>query len=108
MRLRRGDPALALLFKAVQDEHRLLELDGVNRTVRAADAVFDDLQDSGAIKPLENFRRIMLDATLRKVQCVTEELSHRNRQCHQIPLAAANPYERLLRIGHFSIRPERV
>ena len=51
--LGRGDPARALLLEAVQDEHRFLELHGVDHAVLAARLVFDHFQNAGADETLE-------------------------------------------------------
>ena len=43
----RGDAALALLLKAVKDEHSFRELDGVDGPIGVALVVLDHLQHAG-------------------------------------------------------------
>ena len=76
---RRGDPALALLLEAVQDEHRFRELDRVDRSIRAAGIVFDHLQHAGTTEALEHLGRIVLVAHLCQRQRVTETPTHIGR-----------------------------
>ena len=89
-----GDPALALLLEAVQDEHRFLKLHRVDRAVRATRVVFDHFQDTNAAEALEHLRRVVPITMLGEVQGVTEELPHLNRQRHQVFLAAPDPDQR--------------
>ena len=60
----------------MQDEHRFLELHGVDRAVGAARVIFDHFQDAGAAEALEQLRRVVPIAVLGEVQGVTEELPH--------------------------------
>ena len=52
----RGDPALALLLEAVQDEHGFLELHGVDGAIRAAGIVCDNLERSSAPESVKYLR----------------------------------------------------
>jgi len=97
----RDNSALALLLEAVQDKHRLLELHGVDGTIRSADIVFDYLQDTGTSEAFEHFRRVVLPAVLGEVQGVTEELPYVGGERHQVFFATSEPHERLFFVGHW-------
>ena len=79
--LRRGDPLLALLLDAVQDERGFFELHGVDGAVRATGIVIDHLEHTGAAKALEHLRCVMLIARLSKGQCITKEPPHARTLC---------------------------
>ena len=92
----------------MQNEHGLLELHGVDGTIRAASIVFDYLNDATTAKAFERFRCVMLITSLCKVQGVTEELPHGSRKRHQILFSAPNPAERFFFVGHTFIIHEQV
>src|ERR1700679_1258071 len=74
-----GNPMLALLLEAVQDEYRFLELHRIDRAICAASVIFDDLKHTGTTKAFKRFRRIMLIASLSKRQREPKKSPHVNR-----------------------------
>jgi hypothetical protein len=101
-------PAFALFLEAMQHKDGFFELDGVDSTVRPSRIVFNHLQNSRASESLQDLGCVMLLAILGKVQGVTEELPHYNRQSHQVPFAAPNPEQRFFGGKHNLIIPEQV
>lgn len=101
-------PLLLFFLEAVQDEHRFLELHGIDRAVGATCVVLDDFQDAGTAEALEHFRRIVPVAVLGEVQGMPEELAHAGRKRHQVLLAAPDPDERFFLFGHRHSIPEQI
>ena len=89
----------------MQDEHGLLELDGIDSAVRAADVVFDHFQDAGPAESLHHLRRVVLVTALREVKGVTEELPYIGRKGHQVFFAPSDPDERFVLCCHTCIIP---
>jgi len=92
----------------VQDEHRLLELHGIDCAVRTACIILNHFEDTGAAEALEHLRRVVPIAVLGEVQGVTEELPHVDRKRHQVFLAAPDPDQRFFLNGHLNIISEQV
>ena len=92
----------------MQDKYSFVELHGINRAVGAAGIVFNDLKPSGAAKTPEHLRGIVLITGLGKGKCVTEDSPYVGGQCHQVLVAAAYPFERLLVVAHCPIILEQV
>ena len=97
--------ALTLLLEAMQDKHRFRKFDGVDGAIGAAGIVFDNFQNTSPSKAFEWLCRVMLAASLREIQGVTKELPHIRRQRHKVFLAAADPDERLIFVGHALVIP---
>ncbi len=75
----------------MQNEDRLRELYRVDRPVRTACIIFDNLKDASTAETLERLCGAMPIATLGKVQRMAKEFAHICRKRHQIFLASANP-----------------
>ena len=57
--LGRGDAALALLLKAVKDEHRFCKLHGLHGAVSATHIVFHHLKNPGTTEAFEHLDRVV-------------------------------------------------
>ncbi len=79
----------------MQNENRLPKLDRVDGAVSSVRIVLRYFQNSGSAETLQYLGGVVLLALLGKIQGVTEKLPHRNRQHHQVFLAAPHPIKTL-------------
>lgn len=60
----------------MQHIHGILELDGVDNSVRSPSIVFNGVKNTRTTEALQNLRGTMLIAQLHEIQSVPEELSN--------------------------------
>jgi hypothetical protein len=91
----------------VQDEDCFLKPDGVHGAIRSVRIVFDHLQHRSVSKAFQRLGCFVPLAVPSKMQCMPEEPSHKNRQRHQVLLAAPNPDQRCFNFSCRLIIPEK-
>jgi len=81
----------------MQHEHGRLKSHRVHRSIGAAGAEFDDLNDAGIAKAAQHLAVFVSASRLREILAVTKYVNHHSRQRYEILLTAAHPYEWLYR-----------
>lgn len=82
--LRRTDALVRLLLETVQDIHRILETNRIDRTVGIAVIVFHHFQYTRRAEALERLGLIRFQTLLSKVQGVSDNVNHAIRHRQQI------------------------
>ena len=90
----RGDSPRGLLLKDVQHVDGRPELDGVDRPIRIAIVIFDNLQDARAVEPSEWLGARMFPADLSNVESEPNGVLYFRWTGPKIIMAVADPYHR--------------
>jgi hypothetical protein len=91
----RPDPGWRLLLERVEDVHRLLEPNGVHRSIGVSVVRLDDLQDART-KPLPRLRRRRGPTELRNAEGVSHVFLDRRGKAQEVALGGPHPMQRLL------------